>query len=199
MKILGAADFHGDLSIAQKLAKKADKENVDLVILCGDLIEEGSTENIIKPFVDVKKKILLISGNHESIATADFLATLNDAKHLHGYSVRYEDIGIFGCGSANCGIHGLSEDEILKTLKEGHEHIAYLKKKIMVTHVHPKYSLMAKMSVRNFGSTGVSKAIDELQPDVLLCSHLHEAEGIEEMIGKTKVINVGTEGKIIEL
>jgi Icc-related predicted phosphoesterase len=45
----------------------------------------------------------------------------------------------------------------------------------------------------------VKKAIDVLQHDILLCSHVHEAEGIEEKIGKTKVINVGREGRIIEL
>jgi Icc-related predicted phosphoesterase len=199
LKILGAADFHGDVGIAQKLAKKAEKEKVDLVILCGDLLEDDSTENIIKPFTDKQQKVLLISGNHESIAAADFLATLNDAKHLHGYSVRYEDIGIFGCGSANVGVHGLTEKQIYDTLIEGHEKISYLKKKIMVTHVHPKYSTMAGMTMENFGSVGVSKALRALQPDILLCSHLHEAEGIEEKIGKTIVINVGKEGKIIEL
>jgi Icc-related predicted phosphoesterase len=199
VRILGAADFHGDMSLAEKLASKAEQEHVDLVILCGDLLEDDSTDNIIKPFTDKQQKVLLISGNHESIATADFLATLNDAKHLHGYSVKYEDIGIFGCGSANCGIHGLTEEEIFNTLKKGHERIAYLPKKLMVTHVHPKYSDMAEMSLQNWGSIGVSKAIKALQPDILFCSHLHEAEGIEEKIGKTRVINVGTEGKIIDL
>jgi Icc-related predicted phosphoesterase len=199
MRILGAADFHGDKGLAEKLASKAERERADLVILCGDLIEDDSTDNIIKPFTDKKQKVLLISGNHESIAAADFLATLNDAKHLHGYSVRYEDVGIFGCGSAPIGIHGITEDEILEKLKEGHEKIAYLKKRIMVTHVHPRYSQMAHLGNPEWGSIGVSKAIKELQPDILFCSHLHEAEGIEEKIGKTRVINVGREGKIIDL
>ena len=58
MRILGAADFHGDMTLAKRLAEKADKENVDLVVLCGDLTEEDSTENIIKPFVEKNKKIL---------------------------------------------------------------------------------------------------------------------------------------------
>ena len=199
MRILGAADFHGDKGLAEKLAWKAEQEQADLVVLCGDLTEDNSTENIIKPFVDKHKKVLLISGNHESIATADFLARLNDAKHLHGYSVRYEDTGIFGCGSANCGIHGLSEEEIHKTLIEAHQHVSYLPKRVMVTHVHPKDSQMAQLTSINFGSSGVSQALEELQPDILLCSHLHEAEGVEEIVGKTRVINVGTEGKVIDL
>ena len=199
MRILGAADFHGDKTIAQKLADKAEQERADLVILCGDPMDEDSVENIIKPFTDKQQKVLLISGNHESLATADFLATLNNAKHLHGYSVRYEDIGIFGCGSANAGVHGLTEQEIFETLKQGHERINYLDKKVMVTHVHPRYSAMASLGKPEWGSAGVSQALQALQPDILLCSHLHEASGIEEKIGRTRVINVGKEGKIIDL
>ena len=37
MKILAAGDIHGDKGLAEKLAKKAEDEQVDLVILCGDL------------------------------------------------------------------------------------------------------------------------------------------------------------------
>jgi len=32
-----------------------------------------------------------------------------------------------------------------------------------------------------------------------LKAHIHEAEGAEEYIGKTKVINVGRNGRIIEI
>ena len=69
----------------------------------------------------------------------------------------------------------------------------------MVTHVHPAGSKMEKFSKWVPASTGVRKAIEELQPDILLCSHVHEAEGIEEYIGKTKVFNVGRKGKILEI
>jgi len=198
MKILGAGDIHGDLAVAKNLAKKASENNVDLVVLCGDITDDDSLDNILQPFKDKNVKMLLISGNHESVATAEFLAKINDAKHLHGYSVRYEDIGIFGCGSSNIGIHGITEKEILSTLEKGHEKISYLKKKIMITHVHPEKSQMEKLSKYVKGSRGVLEAIYKFNPDFLLCSHVHEAEGLEEQLGKTKVINVGTGGKIIE-
>jgi Icc-related predicted phosphoesterase len=58
---------------------------------------------------------------------------------------------------------------------------------------------MEKFSSFIPGSDGVRKAIDQLKPDILLCSHVHEAEGLEEKIGKTRVINVGKKGKIIEI
>lgn len=67
----------------------------------------------------------------------------------------------------------------------------------MITHVHPSESVMEKFTSIFPGSKGLKKAVDEFKPDLLLCSHVHEAEGIEEMLGKTKVINVGKKGKII--
>ena len=109
LKILAAGDIHGDIGLAEKLAEKAKKEKVDLVVLCGDLtLGDTSTDNIIGPFKKRNEKVLLIPGNHETVATADFLAEAYDVKNIHGYSVKYDDVGIFGCGGANIG-HGLPE------------------------------------------------------------------------------------------
>jgi Icc-related predicted phosphoesterase len=200
LKILAAGDIHGDTSLAEKLAEKAKKEKVDLVILCGDLTyAESSTEGIVGPFTKKKEKVLLIPGNHETIATADFLSELYGVKNIHGYSVKYGEVGIFGAGGANIGLFQIPEKDMYDLLKKGHERIKYLKKKIMVTHVHPTGTKMEKFTKFFPGSDGVKKAVDKFHPDILLCSHVHEAEGIEEKIGKTKVINVGRKGKIIEI
>lgn len=198
LKILAAGDIHGDTTLAEKLAERAKKENVDLVILCGDLtLAESSTENIIGPFKKRNEKVLLIPGNHETVATADFLSELYSVKNIHGYSVRYKDVGIFGAGGANIGLFQLDEKEIYDLLKKGFDKIKYLKKKIMVTHVHPSGTKMEKFTKMFPGSDGIKKAVEKFHPDLLLCSHVHEAEGIEEKIGKTRVINVGKKGKII--
>jgi len=200
MKILAAGDIHGDTRLANNLAKQAEKEKVDLVILCGDLTyREISTKGIIGPFVKKNKKVILIPGNHETIATADFLAELYGVTNLHGYSIKIKNFGFFGCGSANTGLSQLSEKEIYGVLKKGFSKVKDTKKKIMVTHVHPKGTIMENLSSFVEGSSGVEKAVKKLKPDILLCSHIHEAEGIEETIGKTKVINVGRKGKIIKI
>jgi len=200
LKILAAGDIHGDIGLAEKLAEKAKKEKVDLVVLCGDLtMTETSTENIVGPFKKRHEKVLLIPGNHETVATADFLAELYGVKNIHGYSVKYGDVGIFGAGGANIGVFQSSEKELYDLLKKGHDKIKYLKKKIMVTHVHPTGTKMEKFTDIFPGSEGVRKAIEKFKPALLLCSHVHEAEGIEEKIGKTKVLNVGKRGKIIEI
>ncbi len=200
MKILAAGCLHGDQKLIKKLAKQAEDENVDLVVLAGDLtFAERSTSNIVGPFVKNNRKVLLIPGNHEAVATADFLANLYGATNLHGYSITHKNIGFFGCSGANIGQHQLSEDEIYSLLKRGFENIKNAQKKIMVTHVHPSGTLMEKLSDFVPPSTGVRKALDKFKPDILLCSHVHEAEGIEEKIGNTKIINVCRSGKIIEI
>lgn len=198
MKILAFGDIHSDQSLAKRLAERAEKEKVDLVVICGDITHfDEWKDNLISPFVKKHKKVLFIPGNHDSFATADFIAEMYGVKNIHGYAVKYEDVGIFGCGGANIGISQLSEKEIYDILKKGFENIKGSKKSIMVTHVHPSETKMEKFSNFIHGSKGVKKAIDSFKPDILLCSHVHEAEGIEEKIGKTKVINVGKEGKII--
>src|SRR3989338_1187011 len=200
LRILAAGDIHGDTSLAEKLAERAEKEKCDLVILCVDLtMMEQSTDNIIGPFKKRNEKVLILPGNHETVATDDFIAELYGIKNIHGYSVKYGDVGIFGCGGANIGMFRLEEDEIYGLLKKGFDKIKYLKKKIMATHVHPSDSKMEKFTDIFPGSEGVRKAIERFSPDILLCSHVHEAEGIEEKIGNTKVINVGKKGKIIEI
>jgi len=200
MRILATGDIHGDVGLAKKLAEKAEKEKVDLVIITGDITQsDKSTKDLIGPFVKKHQKVLLIPGNHDSFATADFLAEFYGVKNIHGYSAKYDHVGIFGCGGANIGVAQLSEDEIFKTLKKGFAYLKDVEKKIMVTHVHPTETHMEKFTQFFPGSSGVTKAIKELKPDLLLCSHVHEAEGIEEKMGKTKIINVGKEGKIIDI
>ena len=198
MKILAAGDIHGDSELAKKLAKKAKQEKVDLVILCGDLtFAEMSTKGIIGPFVKEKKKVLLIPGNHESFATADFLAEFYGVKNIHGYSAKYEDIGIFGCGGTDLGLTRMSDKDIFETLKKAHKGIENTKTQIMVTHMHARNTKAEFSGIS--GSKGIRKAIDILKPDIILSAHIHEAEGIEEKIGKTRLINVGRKGKIINI
>src|SRR3989338_9883631 len=143
MKILAAGDIHGDISTAKKLSKRAVDENVDLVILAGDITgDDESLPGVISPFLQKKKRVLFVPGNHESMATADFMADFYGITNLHGYSVKYNNVGIFGCSGNNLGINQISEDEIFSLLKRGFEKVRDIKKKVMVTHVHPKGTKM---------------------------------------------------------
>jgi Icc-related predicted phosphoesterase len=198
-KILAVGDIHGDTRLVKRMAEKAKKENVDLVILAGDItFAEMSTKGLVGPFVKAKKPVLLLHGNHESLATIDFLAEMySDAQNLHGYSFVKKGVGIFGCGGADFGVSPMNEHNFFDTLRKAHEKVKDLKKKVMVTHMHPFKSRAEFSGFR--GSKGIRKAIEKFKPDIMISGHIHEAEGIEEKIGKTKVINIGRKGKVIEI
>jgi len=200
MKILAAGCLHNDRDFIYELAYKAEENDVDLVVLCGDLTHsEQSTENIIGPFINKNRRVAIIGGNHESEATINFLAEKYNLINIHNDAHQEGNIGFFGAGGANCGIFGLDEQEIYNRLTKNHEKIKNSNIKIMVTHNHPAETKMEKLSDFVTGSKGITKAIKKLKPDILLCSHLHEGSGIEEKLNNTKIINVSRTAKIIQL
>lgn len=200
MKVLAFADVHGDQSLIQKHVQTAKDENVDLVIIAGDFTHfDQLPKNLIGPFKAIGKKVLLIEGNHESEATLKFLAEMYNVCNLNEYAVIYEGIGFFGGGGAQVGPSITSELKIFERLKNGYNYVKNAKKKVMVTHAHPAGSLIEKFTQIFSGSKSVRKAIDEFSPDIVICGHVHEAQGIEETIGNTRVINVSKTGKVFEI
>jgi len=143
-KILAVGDIHGDTGLVKKLATKAKKENVDIILITGDLTNfELSTKNLLGPFVKTKKPVLVLPGNHESLATIEFLTEMyTGSKNLHGYSFSKDNLGIFGAGGATQigPMTVIREKDMFNKLKKGFEKIKDKPKKIMITHEHPEDS-----------------------------------------------------------
>jgi putative phosphoesterase len=198
-KILAASDIHGNKRTIERLAKQAEKENVDLIILAGDItMFEMETKGLISPFTKLKKPVLIMPGNHESPELIEFLSEkYPHTKNIHRYSFQVYDLGIFGVGGADFGLTTMNDEEFFSNLHKAHERIKSAKKKLMVTHMHP-YKSQAEFS-GIIGSKGIRKAIKELNPDIAIAGHIHEAEGLEEKIYKTRFMSIGKKGKIIEI
>lgn len=204
MKLLVAGDIHGDRIAAKYLAQKAKNDNVDLVVLSGDITLFGKHhEGIIGYFLSHQLKTVLIHGNHEDESFADFLSELYGITNMHGKSRVYDNIGVFACGGANIGPDAMSEKQIYDTLVKAHASLMQqdenIEKKIMVTHVHPSDTKIAKLSKFVKGSSGVRRAIEKLKPDLVFCSHVHEAQGLEDTIAESKVFCVGKNSKTFDL
>ncbi len=198
MKILAFADIHGDRKRAKEHAEMARKEKVDLVVICGDISKD---EEDITQLLGVFKgmKVLFIPGNHDGFTSSDFWSEMYGFKNLHGSGEIVGDVGFFGCGFANVGLTAMTDEEMFAMLKKGYSTVKNAKKKIMLTHNHPSGTTMEKFSHFVPGSGGVKKALDLFQPEIAFCSHIHEAEGMEEKVGSTKLINVGRRGRILEV
>ncbi|MFA6462169.1 MAG: metallophosphoesterase [Candidatus Woesearchaeota archaeon] len=198
MKILALSDVHGDKHLIKEMAEKAALNKVDLVLLAGDFVgDDGSVEGLVGPFRAKGIEVGILPGNHEGMAEVSFLVEKYGAKNMHGYALKRGDVGIFGCGYSNIGFHQMDEKSVFETLKRSHDSLKDVKKMIMVTHTHPEESILGLGMFP--GSEGIKRALEEFNPEFHLCGHVHETEGIEEVIGKTRVINVGRKGKIIEI
>ncbi|MFA4960058.1 MAG: metallophosphoesterase [Candidatus Pacearchaeota archaeon] len=192
-RILAAADLHGSVDIAKKLSEKAKKGKVDLVILAGDI--NGATEGderILLPFMKANQKVAFIPGNWDF--DKESLALKAHGKNIDNYYISYGDIGIAGIGNANWKTNLKYED--FELLRANFKRMKP-KKRILVSHVHAK-GTMAEFS--GFpGDKILRKAVEEFKPDLLISAHIHEAEGIEDKIGNTRIIQVGRNGTIIEV
>lgn len=196
LKILAAGDLHGSQEAARSLAKQASDEKVDLVILTGDLFGMVKTKNIIKPFIDRKQKVIFIPGNWETTEETKNIAKVYDIKNIEDNYLKYKDVGIFGIGSADWSMYP-DEERTFEHLTKQHEKLKGLDKKILVSHLH---AAGTKSELSGFeGNPTLRKAIDKFQPDLFISGHIHELEGVEEKIGKTKVVNVGKKGRIFEI
>ncbi len=193
LKILAAADLHGDVDIARKLSKKAKKGKVDLVVLAGDVY--GYTKGrkgILEPFRKVGQKIVFVPGNCDFDEECEMLA--KEGKNIHNYYVTYGEVGIAGIGSPNWKLSLDAGD--LEEIKKNFERMTP-KKRILVSHLHAKGTKAEFSGIP--GDKILRKAVEDFKPDLLIAAHIHEGEGIEDKIGKTRVIQVGRRGKILEI
>ncbi len=192
LKILAAGDLHGDFGIARKLSNKGKKERVDLIILAGDIYgyEEGKP-GILEPFRKAGQKVMFVPGNCDFYEDVDML---KGGKNIHKYYVTYGDVGIVGIGSPNWKL-SLDKNDF-KSIKKNFSRMK-TKRRVLVSHLHAKGTKAEFSGI--VGDEFLLKATKEFKPDILISAHIHESEGIEDMIGKTRVVQVGKRGKILEI
>lgn len=196
LKILAAGDMHGDPELSETLAEKAEKEKVDLVILTGDLTGMVQTKNIIKPFLDRKQKVIFVPGNWESKTDAEMLSKTYNIKNLEDKYAVYKNVGIIGVGSKDWALFP-DDAKTFNRLKKDFNKVKNLEKKIMISHLHAAGTKSELSGIP--GNLALRAAIERFQPDLFVHSHIHELEGVEEKIGKTRVVNVGKKGRIFEI
>lgn len=199
MKILAISDIHGDGSLSKKVAKRAKKEKVDLVILAGDITWlEEPMKNVLKPFADLGKEILILPGNHE---TNDTLIKLKSSYpsliNLDQEIFKKNDVGFFGAGYAFAGPFTTDEKILKDKLTNSHKKIKDLRKKVLITH-SPHEGSDSEFS--GFpGSKSIRKTIEYFKPEFAFHGHIHEASGIYEKLGNTKIVNVSRKPFIFEI
>lgn len=197
MKILATADFHGNLEASKQAAFKAKNINVDVVVVCGDITHFGSIEHaekVLLPLTTLKLPVLYVPGNCDPPSLIE--KEIEGVHCIHGKCRIIGNLAFIGAGSIPADrVHPspleVSDEEIFAALTQGLKKCMSSRSVVVVAHSPPAYT---KLDIANsgghVGSPSLRQFIEQNQPSMVFCGHIHEARGID-YIGDTVVANTG--------
>lgn len=192
MRILAISDVHGDLARTKRLVKMMDSINPDLVVLAGDITQFGprdSANKILKELQSSKKQILAIVGNNDTEEVRAELESMGI--DMHNKALEVESVGFVGFQGPSAlrlgGLQVLNYDPVHYKLKD----LRNCEQRVMISHIPPSdTSVDVLFTGQHVGSDFLRDTIESEQPDLLICGHIHEAKGVDN-IGNTKIVNTG--------
>jgi hypothetical protein len=200
MKIFAFVDLHGDLKALEKIKKTLKEQKPDVVLCAGDISIFGDNFfYLVNEIDELKIPFLLVHGNHEEesmVAKAEKM--LDNVVNLHGRVFQKDDFLFMGWGG---GGFSHVDREFEQAAKKFRKEIAerQIKKTVIVTHAPPYKTKLDKIHGGYAGSKSIRSFIEQQKPVLAVCGHLHENEGKEDTIGKTRIINPGFLGKVVSI
>ncbi len=193
VKILAVADFHGDSNAESNLSKFIER-GYDCLVLIGDLTNFGPPEVAESIFERVKGAgvpVLSVPGNCDPKQVLKVLDKYG--VNLHGKCEKVGDVTFIGLGGSNLTPFNtpfeLTEVEIQEDLAA--VHCNNESRLVLVTHAPPHGTKADQIEAgTHVGSKSIRQYIEQKQPLVSLCGHVHEGRGIDEL-GRTLIVNPG--------
>jgi Icc-related predicted phosphoesterase len=145
-------------------------------------------------------KVYVLPGNHESEAQIAGFCTQFGLRNFHGQTLEIGHHHVAGLGYSSPTPFNTpgeySEDELAERLSAFEK----LNPLVLICHALPHATALdlIRDGVHG-GSRSVRDFIDRYQPERFFCGHIHEAEGAEITLEKTKAVNVGKRGYLLEL
>jgi Icc-related predicted phosphoesterase len=198
LRILGIADLHDRIESLGRL-KNIDS---DLIVFCGDL-HNGSHREAARPVAaalgSLGPPVLIVPGNMDHRDVVPDLWREVGFIMLHRSSFRHGECGFLGLGGmvaknalrlGDPARYYHRDEEVYPALAEAYPEISDAKYRIVVVHQPPRGARDILYNGESSGSTGLRRFLEDYQPELLLCGHIHEDRG-ECLIGSTRVVNVG--------
>jgi len=194
LRLLACADFHGSREAVEKVSDLALREETDLIVVAGDLAN-NSLRNATE-FLGILKKTNLptvfVPGNLDSKSLVDWRDA--SVESIHGRAYKYQGFIFLGLGGASKGPFytpfEYDESEAASILDEAYRGVKG-ERLILISHCPPKNtSLDRTFSGVHAGSISVRRFIVKAQPILVICGHIHEGRGVDQ-IGETRLVNTG--------
>ena len=197
MKLLIFSDIHNDWKALERLlAVEADS-----YIAAGDQVSWAKgIDRAGEILAQRAGKMYVLPGNHESAETIADMCARYGLHDFHEQQIRVGRWHIAGLGySSPTPFHTpgeYSEQEIADRLAK----FASLAPLVLVCHAPPYGTKLDQVRPGlHAGSKSVREFIEKYQPEHFFCGHIHEAEGVEIAMGRTRAKNVGKAGHLLEL
>jgi len=193
MRIVCITDLHGDPASLDRIL--ADAGPADVVLLGGDITNFGTpnaAEFLVRRAQQHCPHVWAVAGNCDSQAIDERLAGLGVS--LFGRGVMHQQAGLYGVSAMppwTGTMYELSEDEIGRALWSGRQQLAQPQWEIVLSHPPPRDTLLDRTRRgEHVGSRAVREFVEQVQPALLLCGHIHEARGVDRL-GVTTLVNCG--------
>ena len=188
--LLVISDLHGKTAMIDRLARTVAPP--DMLIVCGDLTHFGDASaaaEIVAALGEICPAIQAVPGNCDPPGAAGYLEQQKIC--LHGRQVQHSGLCVTGVGySLPCPAPTPGE------MSEAafSDHLATCCSDlplILITH-QPPYGTCADRLPHNqhVGSHALRRFIEQYQPLLCCCGHIHEGIGIDT-IGNTTIVNPG--------
>jgi uncharacterized protein len=210
MKAICAADIHGDVGAVVKLRNSIASRDFDYVFLLGDYSRgfKDPAENRadVAMVLDALSgfTVKAIPGNCDQREAVE--AFERRGASLHNAVLQLPEANIIGLGGSNITPFGtpleFGEGYIKDALEGLHAMIDNSAPVILLTHFPPKDTACDLLpNGLHVGSEALRGFIEAKKPALALCAHIHECGGAEDLVGGTKVLNIGriSEGRAYAL
>lgn len=196
MRLLVFSDIHSDLAALSRLM---DIE-ADYYVAAGDLVTFARGLNRVGEILRRRgERVWVLPGNHESERDIDRLCADFHLTPFHGRSFETQGVHVAGLGYSNITPFQTpgeySEPEIAGKLRS----FENLEPLVLICHCPPRNTPLDRAGEgAHFGSDAVREFIDLQQPSYFFCGHIHEAAGVSHTMGKTRCVNVGKQGYLLD-
>jgi len=194
IKLLLFSDLHCDVAAARRLVELS--HSVDVVVGAGDFAQaHRGLEETVSLLTSISKPVVLVAGNNET--TEELRQACRNwpsVSILHGTGVTVGGIEFFGLGGGvpvtpfGSWSYDFSEAEAELLLQ------ACPANGVLVSHSPPQGLVDIASNGRSLGSTAVRTIIEQRQPRLVVCGHIHHSAGQSQTLGATTVINAGPQG-----
>ena len=197
MKLLIFSDIHNDWRTLEKIL---DVE-ADYYVSAGDQV---SWARGLEKAGEVLKtrggKVWVLPGNHE---TASQIVTMCERYGLNNFHERSFEVGrwkVAGLGYSSITPFDTPGEYTEEQIEAKLAKFAGMDPLVLVCHAPPHGTELDRIrSGLHAGSKSVREFIEKQQPVYFFCGHIHEAEGVEIAMGKTRARNVGKKAFLLEL